>query len=539
MGDIKQRDIKQGDGRQGDIKQGDERQADIKQGDGKLGRRRSGIMIAAAGSGSGKTTISCALLSVLKQRGMAVAAFKCGPDYIDPMFHRSVIGIPSHNLDGFFANEELMRHIYLTGGAENEVCVVEGVMGLFDGLGGVREEGSSYRIASALRLPVILVVDAYGMGRSVLPLIAGFLQYDRERLIRGVILNRITESFYHAIAPVIEKELGIEVLGFLPRNQELVINSRHLGLQLPDEIEELQKKLARASELLNDTVDIDKLLGLAWGAESVGEYEKCEDYAEFVEYGKNGGFAEYGRNGSFVECGKRGDFAKQGMSEDFGRDGEFERVRIGIARDEAFCFYYEENLRVLELLGAELVPFSPLHDARLPEGLRGLILGGGYPENYAKELEANESMRLCIRQAIERGVPSLAECGGFMYLHNTLRDEHGNVYSMCGVIDGECFYTGKLVRFGYVELTEKEPSFMEAGSTIKGHEFHYYDSSSNGRACDARKPVGERGWECIHSGREHFWGFAHLYYLSNVGFIAHFVDLARGMGRRYYYVQNR
>lgn len=445
------------------------------------------VMIAATGSGCGKTTITCALLEALKQRGMKTAAFKCGPDYIDPMFHRKVIGIPSHNLDSFFSDNNQIKRVYTEESAESENCIVEGVMGLFDGLGGIREEGSSYQIASTLKLPVILVVDAYGMGRSILPLIAGFLQYDKRHLIQGVLLNRITESFYHAIAPVIEQQLGIAVVGFLPQNQELIINSRHLGLQLPAEIDDLQKKLACAAKLLENTVEIDKILKIAQGA-------------GMIEDGKDVGF--------FSEHGKR------------------KRVRIGIARDEAFCFYYEENLKVLELLGAELVPFSPLHDAKLPDGLNGLLLGGGYPENFAKELEENETMRICIRQAIERRIPSLAECGGFLYLHDTLRDGNGNSYSMCGVVNGECFYTGKLVRFGYVELTEKKQTFMETGKTIKGHEFHYYDSSCNGQDCIAKKPVGDKCWECIHSGKNHFWGFAHLYYPSNIGFIAHFIKEA-------------
>lgn len=450
-----------------------------------------GIMIAATGSGCGKTTVTCALLTELKRRGITVAAFKCGPDYIDPMFHRNVLGLPSYNLDSFLSDADQIRRIYAAGRTEEGLCVVEGVMGLFDGLGGVREEGSSYEIACILELPIILVVDAYGMGRSILPLIAGFLKYDTKKRIRGVLLNRITETLYHRIAPVIEQELGVAVIGFLPKNQELVINSRPLGLQLPGEIRHLQSKLTSAADMLSHTAAIEKILEIARGA---GKTKVTREQNFFPERNRK-------------KC-----------------------VKIGIAMDEAFCFYYEENRKVLEMLGAELIPFSPLHDDKLPEGVRGLLLGGGYPENYAGELEENASMRASIRQAIEAGMPSLAECGGFMYLHETLRDGHGNVYSMCGVVEGECFDTGGLVRFGYVELREKEQNFLEMGKTIKGHEFHYYDSTANGQDCYAKKPLGGRGWECIHSGEHHFWGFAHLYYPSNIGFAAHFIEEAGHAG---------
>jgi len=454
-----------------------------------------GIMIAAAGSGCGKTTITCALLQALKNRGMRGCAFKCGPDYIDPMFHKKVIGVPSHNLDSFFSEREQLLDIYTRNMEGNEIAVIEGAMGLFDGLGGISEEGSAYQVASVLRLPVLLVVDAYGMGRSIIPLLAGFQQYDKEKRIVGVILNKISGNFYKNIAPVIEDELKLAVFGYLPKKQELVLGSRHLGLKLPEEIQDLQKQIQCAAEVLEENISIDKVLEAARRAENLETTEP----------------------------------KKQKISGDIQNKGK-EIVRIGIARDEAFCFYYEENLRALKQNGAELISFSPLHDKALPENLDGILLGGGYPELYAQELEKNSPMRALIRKEIASGMPSLAECGGFMYLHETLKDDKGVSYAMCGVLPGKCFYTGRLVRFGYVEVQEKNATFLKEGTIVKGHEFHYYESENNGQDCIVRKPVagaGNQSWDCIYSGQNHFWGFPHMYYPSNPDFAVHFTDEAR------------
>lgn len=443
------------------------------------------FMIAAPKSGSGKTVLTCALLQSLKEQSKKVIAFKCGPDYIDPMFHKRVIGISSDNLDSFFYDEKklqiLLADKYRRENAE--IAVIEGAMGLYDGLGGIQEEGSAYQIASITKTPVILVIDAHGMGRSVIPLIAGYLQYDHEHLIKGVILNKTTKGFYEIIRPVIEKELSIQVLGFFPKKEELALESRHLGLKLPQEVNELRKKIQAASDVIHETLELDKLIQIANEANAFPVANTKE---------KN----------------------KQ------------PNVKIGIAMDEAFCFYYEQNLQLLREYGAELIPFSPIHDKKLPAGVCGLIFGGGYPELKAKELGENESMRTDILEKFSKGIPSLAECGGFMYLHDHICCENQESYPMTGIISGEVNYTGKLVRFGYVEITEKTPCFLPAGETIKGHEFHYFDSSNNGSDCVAVKPVTNKSWECIHATDNHFWGFAHLSYFSNPHFVEHFVKKA-------------
>ena len=451
--------------------------------------KHPGVLIAATKSGSGKTTITCALLQALKERGIRTRAFKCGPDYIDPMFHKQIIGVPSRNLDTFFSGPEQIRELYQMNSKETddraEISVIEGVMGLYDGLGGIREEGSAYHLAEVLDIPIVLVLDAHGMGRSMIPLLFGFLKYDKSHLIRGVILNRTTPMFLQTIAPLIEQELKLPVLGCFPKTQKLVMPGRHLGLVMPDEIDDIRRQLHEAAVQLEKTVDIDRILAIADEAGNIDDFSR-------------------------KTAGK--------LCAD---------LRLAVAQDEAFCFYYEDNLRMLRENGVTIVCFSPIHDEVLPQNIDGILLGGGYPELHARALAANEKMRKAIRDSITAGMPSVAECGGFMYLHDTLVDKTGVSFGMAGVLPAECKDTGKLVRFGYVEIEEKEAGWLPAGTRIRGHEFHYYDSSDNGMDCVAQKPVTGRNWPCIHSTPEHWWGYPHLYYPSNPEFVYHFVAQMR------------
>ena len=460
------------------------------------------IMIAAPKSGSGKTTITCGLLQIFKENGEDISSCKCGPDYIDPMFHRQVLGIPARNLDTFFTGEDGTKRLFLKDRREDELVVMEGVMGLYDGLGGIREEGSSYHLAKVTQTPIILVVDAKGMGRSVIPLIAGFLAYDKAHLIRGVIFNRMSAAYYEILRSLAEEELGIAVLGYFPENKHLQIASRHLGLCMPGELEDLQGQIRMTAEKLRETVDISKLLQIAEEAENLEDETTVK-----VSHPKR-------------ECGEAAE--KSGFTE----DGETMRPRIAVARDEAFCFYYEENLHLLEQNGAELVFFSPLHDRALPENIHGMLLGGGYPELYAEQLSENDAMRTAIREAVTRGLPTVAECGGFLYLHTTLTDREGHSYPMAGVLPGKCFDAGKLVRFGYIELEEPAGHFLPHGGSIRAHEFHYYDSEDNGADCTATKPATGRNYPCIHVGENHWYGFPHLYYPSCPEFAERFVEKA-------------
>ena len=453
----------------------------------KIAKKGARIMIAAPQSGSGKTLITCALLQALKEKNYYLESFKCGPDYIDPMFHKTVLGISSRNLDPFFTEDSITRMLLAKGQDSRDLAVIEGVMGLYDGLGGIREEASSYALAKATNTPIILTVNARGMGRSLLALLSGFLQYDIAHLIKGVILNQTPSSFASVLAKEIEETFHIPVVASFPVRDDVRIESRHLGLVMPYELEDIQSRLKIASQVLCENANIEQILEIAKSAPKL-EYDVKRDI-------------------------------KQKLTE--------KTIRIGVARDEAFCFYYEDNLDLLKSLGAKLIFFSPLHDDTLPKDLDGILFGGGYPELYLKELEENESMRNSVKSAIENKMPSLAECGGFMYLHDTIFDSEKKPYKMAGVIHAGCMKKERLVRFGYLTLNSKTDSFLKKGETIRGHEFHYYDSEDNGECAIAKKPVGTRSWECVHAGSDHWWGFAHLSYYSNPKFAEKFAESCR------------
>lgn len=474
------------------------------------------VMIAAPKSGSGKTMLTCALLQALKNAGQQTAAYKCGPDYIDPMFHREVIGVSSGNLDTFFTGETGTKALFLKDRKPGDFAVLEGVMGLYDGLGGLRPEGSSYDLARVTKTPVILAVDAKGMGRSVIPLIAGFLAYDKEGLIRGVLLNRMSGGYYDIVGPLIEKELSVPVVGYFPEQRELQIESRHLGLYLPHEVDDMRERLQRLAEEFQKTVSLEKITEIAEGAEELEPEtgNRGEAVSEPDLSGEPGPGAEPG------EASR-----SRAMPGRFGnRSGK--RPLIAVAKDEAFCFYYGENLRLLEEKGGEIRYFSPLRDKALPEGCSGILLGGGYPELYGEELGANRAMTEAIIQAMEKGMPVVAECGGFLYLHSFLTDRQGRRHTMAGALPGECHDAGRLVRFGYIELEEKHSRFLPPGERIRGHEFHYFDSEDNGTDCLAVKPVTGKSYPCVLSGENYWLGFPHLYYPSNPGFAERFVELA-------------
>lgn len=453
----------------------------------KIAKKGARIMIAAPQSGSGKTLITCVLLQALKEKNYHLESFKCGPDYIDPMFHKTVLGISSRNLDPFFTEDSITRMLLAKGQDSRDLAVIEGVMGLYDGLGGIREEASSYALAKATNTPIILTVNARGMGRSLLALLSGFLQYDTAHLIKGVILNQTPSSFASVLSKEIEETFHIPVVASFPVRDDVRIESRHLGLVMPYELEDIQSRLKIASQVLCENANIEQILEIAKSAPKL-EYDVKRDI-------------------------------KQKLTE--------KTIRIGVARDEAFCFYYEDNLDLLKSLGAKLIFFSPLHDDTLPKDLDGILFGGGYPELYLKELEENESMRNSVKSAIENKMPSLAECGGFMYLHDTIFDSEKKPYKMAGVIHACCMKKERLVRFGYLTLNSKTDSFLQKGETIRGHEFHYYDSEDNGECAIAKKPVGTRSWECVHAGSDHWWGFAHLSYYSNPKFAEKFAEACR------------
>ena len=449
------------------------------------------ILIAAPGSGSGKTLLTCALLRLLHRKGIRAAAYKCGPDFIDPMFHKKVLGTPSRNLDLYLAGEEGVRRSFAAGCEGAQIAVIEGVMGYFDGTGASGMEGSSCHLASVLQAPVLLAADVRGMSRSAAALIKGFADYGEQKMIRGAFLNRVSPAMADRICGWLESEAAIPVLGSFPLDETLCIESRHLGLVEPDEIPDLLQKIDRAADLLEQTLNLELLLEIAQSA-PVLQVEKMS--VKELEAAR-----ENARN-------------------------EEAPVTIAVAEDEAFSFYYEDNLELLEELGAQIVRFSPLHDREFPKA-DGLLIGGGYPELKARELAANTFMISSIRRAAEQGMPILAECGGFQYLQEKLVDSEGIEHHMCGVLKGCSRMTNKLVRFGYLEVSG-EGSYFGSGRTIRGHEFHYSDSTNNGNACRAVKPDG-RAWDCMVVQGRITAGYPHLYYGSAPEFAEAFVRECR------------
>ena len=426
------------------------------------------FLLAAPRSGSGKTTMTCALLMALKRRGCAPCAFKSGPDYIDPMFHRAVLGVESRNLDLFFSAPETVRTLYAKGAAGHGAAVCEGAMGFYDGLGGVSDRASAWHLADTLGLPVLLVVEPKGQSLTLAAELKGLDSFRTPSHIAGILLNNCTARMHALLAPMLEEETGLPVLGFLPKLPEAVIGSRHLGLYTAAEVENLQQKLALLADAAEEHIDWPRLLAL------------CE---------------------------------KEPPALPVQPETPPARVRIAVAQDEAFCFTYAETLEAFRDAGAEVVFFSPLRDTALPENIGGLYLPGGYPELHAKELSENTSLLREIKQKIESGLPTAAECGGFLYLGQSLTDAEGQSWPMVGVLPGEAKDAGRLVRFGYAELSADSDSMLfRAGESFPIHEFHHWDSTANGAALAAKKPVGGAEWRC-GSVNEHFYaGFPHLYW---------------------------
>lgn len=449
------------------------------------------IMVAAGSSGSGKTIITCGLLQALKNRSLKAVSFKCGPDYIDPMFHKTILGTPSKNLDTFFANPGTVRSLMAEEAARADISVIEGVMGYYDGAGITTYTASSYELASITKTPVILVVNTKGMGLSVIPYIKGFMEYKADSFIKAVILNNTSFMVYSKLKPLIENTLNITVAGYLPKMPELQIESRHLGLVTPSEVSGIKEKIKKLAFKIEEYIDIDKILSIAKAAPGF----KAKPLEIMPVYS----------------------------------NGIAHKLRIGVAKDEAFCFYYKDNLKLLEKLGAELEYFSPLHDKKLPGGIHGCIIGGGYPELYLEKLSSNTTMLNSVKSAfIDKNMPYIAECGGFLYLHENMEDIEGRYnYKLAGVIPANAVYKGKLQHFGYITLYPVKyggvKDYYGTVNEIKAHEFHYYNSTNNGNSYIAKKPFQDMEWQCIHMEGQGFAGFPHLYFYSNPDFAKEFV----------------
>ena len=388
---------------------------------------RPDFLIAATKSGSGKTLLTLGILAALRKRGMEVRPFKCGPDFIDPSLHQMIVSRPSINLDIRMMGPEgcIASYHHYSQGAD--VVVVEGVMGLFDG--GI---ASSASLAELLGIPVYLIVDVRSAAESVAAVIKGFETYNPVLKIGGIICNRVGSARHRQlIEDAVREHCSSEILGFFPRKESFEMPSRHLGLFMGHEMNYDRDQVDRLAEAVEEHIDLDRLLRLAAG-----------DRPEPV-----------------ISAGSA---AKK------------ETVRLAVARDEAFCFYYQENFDILESEGFDLVPFSPLHDEALPPNIRGVYFGGGYPELYAKTLSANSSMLVSVREWAEKGGFIYGECGGFMYLTSQITDDKGRSYPMADLFPVEVRMKKRLSRLGYREAAFLADSLLaRAGTQAFGHEFHY------------------------------------------------------------------
>jgi len=458
------------------------------------------IVIAGTNSGCGKTTVSMGIMAALAEKGLRVQPYKVGPDYIDPMFHTFITGRESRNLDSWMLNHDTVRYLYDKNSDGADIAVIEGVMGFYDGYGGTSLEGSTADVAKSIGAPVILVINGEAMSLSAAALVKGFADFDKSVNVKGVIINKISgEGHYKLLKEAIEGYTGIAVLGYLERSDDIIIGSRHLGLITSSEINGLKEKAALLSNRIQKTVDLELLLKLANEADT----QLTGSTAYFQGPKKN-----------------------------------IPHVRLAVAKDKAFCFYYKDSLELLERNGAELVYFSPLSDASMPEDIDGLYLGGGYPEVWAQELQENTSIKRDIKSRIEKGMPAYAECGGLMYLTDSIRTNKDCEFEMVGLIPGKSCMTASLKRFGYVHVEITEDTILaKKASEIRAHEFHYSETNvgedvkASFEVSKRRNGLVVKSWNCGYKVYNLLAGYPHMHFYANPDFARGFVESCDGFKR--------
>ena len=443
------------------------------------------IVIAGTGSGVGKTTLTIGLMAALKKRGLTVQGFKCGPDYIDPTYHSAVTNRVSRNLDSWMLPKETVLDIFTHGSKSADISIMEGVMGFFDGKNPKTNEGSTADISMITKSPVLLVVNCASMARSAAAIVKGFQAFAEGPNIVGVIANRVgSEGHFKIVKTAIEQECEIPVIGYLKRELDIEIPERHLGLIPSIERGDLDPFFEKLGNLIAETVDLDKLLELS--------------LAEPLDVKQTSSL-----------------FTKKKESS----------VRIAVAKDAAFNFYYPENLELLESYGAEIVYFSPLANDALPENIEGLYIGGGFPEEFTSELSQNVRAKESIKLAIENGLPTLAECGGYMYLTQSIETTGQEKHEMVGIIPGEVKMQSKLAALGYREISGQNDNFLlTENQTARGHEFHYSTFHANEEIPYAYETKGMRGTK--QEGYLKFnlvAGYTHFHFASCLNLVENWV----------------
>ncbi|SFJ22209.1 cobyrinate a,c-diamide synthase [Thermoflavimicrobium dichotomicum] len=453
---------------------------------------RPRFVIAGTGSGVGKTTCTLGLMAAFRKRGLSVQGFKAGPDYIDPSYHTAVTGRPSRNLDTWMCQPERMKEIFLRGSDGADLSIIEGVMGLYDGKSPLSDQGSTAEIAILLNSPIILVVNIQSMARSAAAIVKGYQSLNPNVQIAGVIVNRAgSEGHVRLVQAAIEQECGVPVLGWLGRESDIDIPERHLGLVPAIERGELDPLFEKLAALMEERVDLARLFSIAQAAPVLSEP----------------------MDRLFVP-----------------KEKTKEPVVLAVARDAAFNFYYPENLELLEHAGAKLQFFSPLSGESVPEEADGLLIGGGFPEEFARQLTAQEEVKQSIARRIREGLPTFAECGGYMYLCRELIDRHGQAYPMVGVIPATVKMQNRLAALGYREvLAATDNILLRQGESARGHEFHYSTlTMENDDYPSAYQITGRRGVQKEGYAKGNLLaGYTHLYFPSNPAMVERWLNVCR------------
>lgn len=445
------------------------------------------IMIAATSSSVGKTTFSCGLMRAITNRKKQVQPFKIGPDYIDTEYHFRASKVKSRNLDEFMLPKEEIEYIFEENSKGKDISIIEGVMGFYDGYGSTIDYCSSASISKILNCPVILLIDAKAMAASAAAIVYGFKNIDKDVNIAGVVLNNVnTESHYDILREAIESYCDVTVLGRIPKDDKFALTSRHLGLTPSFEIDELDSQLDYIASKIEEFVDVDAILQIA-------ESTSLNYQVNRREHIKN-----------------------------------ITNVKLALAYDKAFNFYYQDNLDLLTQTGIEIVKFSPLKDEKVPE-CDGIYIGGGFPEVFAKEISENKKLKEHIKLLSEKGMPIYAECGGLMYLGGPLEDMEGKFYDMVGIFEGRSIMKNRLQRFGYCEGSAKgKTPISKIGQTVKGHEFHYSVFETDFKNAYNMKKVmnsgEEKTWQGGYLSKNTLATYLHTHFCSDYDIVLNFIN---------------
>lgn len=448
-----------------------------------------GFLIAGTHSGVGKTTISTGIMGAIKKRKINAKPFKVGPDYIDIQFHKYITDNPSRNLDAHLLDKDIIEDLFHKNLQSGDMAIVEGVMGLYDGMGTEKDQGSSAHISKILKLPVFLIIDGAGMSSSAAAMVLGYKNYDPEVNIAGIIINNISgKMHYELLKEAIERDTGIACIGYLNKNSNVKLESRHLGLIPCKEVPQLEEKTEEIVDMVEETIDIDKVI-------EISSKIKIKEIPRVKKITKD------------------------------------KKVRIAYAFDEAFNFYYEDNLDLIKEFGCELVPFSPLRDKKLPSDINGVYIGGGFPELYGRELEENHEIRNDILKKSREGMPIYAESGGFMYLTKEIETLDEKVYKMVGVFPARGKMTKRLQNFGYCQIDIGENSnFFKKSFKINAHEFHRSiveleeDMDYIYNMSKIRSGKYTKNWKCGLEKNNTIGGFPHTHFYSNMEFVKTFIQ---------------